>query len=321
MKLAILADIHGNIFALQAVAKKLEQLQPDAVIVVGDIVNAVPFSSQVVDFLQNTNWIIIRGNHEFYYLDYIAGRAPESWNDPERWGQLHWLVEHLSPEHGRYLAALPDDLTLYYPETEPVHITHGIPGNNRRGFSCRTPAEDILAAIHEVPQKTFINAHSHLQVDRIVEKRDESPLNASGDPVAFLEGKDTPTVSRWHVINPGSVGLPQNGDPRTQFAIIESISPDLVPGGWRVSHYRVPYDRRPALAGYLESGMKEKGGVISELFYWELVTAEREIPYFFVWKRANLPPDTYSFAEAFAAYKAATNRDAYVRARDPLRVG
>ena len=67
--------------------------------------------------------------------------------------------------------------------------------------------------------------------------------------------------------------------------------------------------------------MLEAGGVISELFYWELVTAQREIPYFFLWKRANLPPDAYAFREEFEAYKRATGREAYVRARDPLLVG
>jgi predicted phosphodiesterase len=78
MRLAILADIHGNIHALQAVAAKLETLQPDAIIVDGDIINAVPFSNEVLDFLRAADWVAIRGNHEFYFLDYVSGRAPES---------------------------------------------------------------------------------------------------------------------------------------------------------------------------------------------------------------------------------------------------
>ena len=321
MKLAILADIHGNIFALQAVAAKLEQLQPDAVIVNGDIINAIPFSDQVVDFLRQTDWIIIRGNHEFYYLDYASGRAPDDWDDPERWGQLHWLMTHIRPDQGNYLAALPDDLALFYPDAEPIRITHGTPGHNRRGFSNTMPEEDIAAALRDVPQQTFVNAHTHVQMDRIVTEHLNGEKTGAGDPLYYLEEDRRQSRRVWHVINPGSVGQPLNGDTRAQFAIIESVSPEMTPGGWRVTHYRIPYDRRPALEGYYASGMLEAGGVISELFYWELVTAEREIPYFFLWKQANLKPGELSFRESFEAYKRATGRESYIRERDPLLVG
>ena len=319
MRLAILADIHGNIHALRAVAAKLESLQPDAVIVNGDIINAIPFSSEVIDFLRGTDWIIVRGNHEFYYLDYAGGRAPDSWQDPERWGQLHWLLSHISPEQGDYLAALPDDLAIYYPGAEPLRITHGAPGNNRMGFINSMPAEKIIAAIQDVPQKTFINAHSHVQIDRIVSERENGAEEKTSDPLFYLEEKEPTSPRTWHIINPGSVGQPLNGDVRAQFAILESVSPDAVPGGWRVSHYRIPYDRRPALAAYFSSGMMAAGGVISELFYWELVTAKREISYFFVWERENLSPGKYSIREAFEAYKRATGRESSIQQEDPLR--
>ena len=319
MRLAILADIHGNIHALQAVAHKLNQLQPDAVIVLGDIINAVPFSSQVVDFLQQTDWIILRGNHEFYYLDFVGGRAPVDWQDPMRWGQLHWLAEHISPTQGAYLAALPDELSLFYPDAEPILLTHGVPGNNRFGFSTDMSAERIALTLKDVSFATFINAHTHQQIDRIV-AMSSSKADESADPTFYLEDGNHQNTKKWHIINPGSVGLPLNGDTRAQFAIIENIAPEAIHGGWRVSHYRVDYDRRPALAGFFESGMLEAGGVISELFYWELVTAHREIPYFFQWRRANLPPNNgLSFDEEFQAYKDATERHEFIRQRDPLQ--
>lgn len=319
MRLAILADIHGNSFALEAVAAQLEKLQPDDVIVNGDIINATPFSGEVIDFLRNKDWRVIRGNHEFYYLDFAGGRAPDSWQSAERWGQLHWLMEQLSPDQGAYLAALPDLLSLYYPTAEPLLVTHGVPGNNRMGFIERTSDETILGGISQVQQQTFVNAHSHVQIDRMVNEQAISASEGPADPLAFLDKTSAPPTRVWHVINPGSVGLPLNGDVRAQFAVLESVSPDEIPGGWRVSHYRVPYDRRPVLEAFISRGMLEAGGVISELFYWELVTAEREIPYFFIWRRNNLSEDGLSFEEEFQAYKRATGRDAYVRAQDPLR--
>jgi len=322
MRLAVLADIHGNIHALQAVAAKLEELQPDVVIVNGDLINAVPFSNEVVDFLRTTDWSVIRGNHEFYYLDFVAGRAPESWQDPERWGQLHWLIDHLCSENGTYLAALPDDVAYYFPQSEPFRVAHGVPGNNRMGFINRTPAAEIISQIRDISQATFVNAHSHRQIDRLVSVEPRHDEESGGDPFFLLENKgERSSPFTWHLINPGSVGLPLNGDWRAQFAIMESISPTAIPGGWRASHYRIAYDRRPALAAYEASGMKAAGGVISELFYWELVTAQPEIVCFFQWKRANLPPGVYTFQDEFDAYKRATGREAYIRQRDPLLVG
>ena len=49
MKLAILADIHGNWPALEAILARLEQIQPDYVVVDGDLINGTPFSGQVID--------------------------------------------------------------------------------------------------------------------------------------------------------------------------------------------------------------------------------------------------------------------------------
>jgi len=320
MRLAILADIHGNIQALQAVAASLEKIQPDAVIIVGDIINAVPFSSEVIDFIRQTDWVAIRGNHEFYYLDFVGGRSPASWRNQERWGQLHWLIKHMRPEQGDYLAALPDELTLYYPAAEPLRVTHGTPGNNRGGFSNSMAEEKIADALISVSQKTYINAHSHVQIDRMITEQPNNVEGRGSDPSFYFEEKDQPPPRKWHIINPGSVGLPLNGDPRAQFAIIENKPKSSILGGWRVRHYRVPYDRRPALEAFADSGMLEEGGVISELFYWELVTAQREIPYFFIWKRTNLTPGQYSFRAEFEAYKQATGRDAYIRNKYPFSI-
>jgi hypothetical protein len=65
--------------------------------------------------------------------------------------------------------------------------------------------------------------------------------------------------------------------------------------------------------------MLQAGGVISELFYWEVVTAEPEIVRFYRWAASRgLDPDRGSIRRIFEQYVTATGRDEYVRARDPL---
>ena len=49
----------------------------------------------------------------------------------------------------------------------------------------------------------------------------------------------------------------------------------------------MPYDRRPVLEAFSHEGLLEAGGVIAQLFYWELVTAEPEIIQYFRWCWSN----------------------------------
>ena len=305
MRIAVLADIHGNLPALTAVMQELEHLQPDQVILDGDLINGAPMSNAVVDLVRRQDWAVVRGNHEFYYLDYGTERVAPGREDPQRWGQLHWLVEQIQPEQGRYLGMLPDERTLYLPGTQPICVAHGVPGQNRLGFHNQTPAAEIAAALAGVAVQTVISAHTHVQVDRLV---DRSPANAG------VDGELAP----WHLVNPGSVGMPINGDVRAQFALLETAPASSVPGGWRAHFFRAPYDRRPLLAAFADTGMSLAGGVMTQLFYWQLVTAQPEVIYFFRWAHSHgLDPDD-ALADVFQRYLAATQRDQQVHSEDPL---
>lgn len=317
MQLAVLADIHGNIHALEAVIAALEGLQPDKVIINGDIINAVPNSNAVVERIRHQNWLVTRGNHEFYYLNYGTDRDVPDSTDPERWGQLHWLVENLTPEHGRYLAELPDDLTLYYPGTQPLRVAHGVPGHHRWGFYEDQPHDEILRFAAEVPQETLVSAHTHVQLDWFIRAPESTSPTLFTNPYTYPPPAST-RPQQWHIINSGSVGMPLNGDVRAQFVLLKSSDEETVWGGWQAKHQRVVYDRRPVLESFYTSGMLEQGGVISLLFYWEIVTAEREIPMFFHWVKNHEMPGQFRMRDAFDAYIASTGRDQYVKQRDPL---
>ncbi|MBV7333896.1 metallophosphoesterase family protein [Chloroflexi bacterium TSY] len=230
MRIALLADIHGNLPALHAVQIELERLQPDYVVLNGDLINGTPFSREVIRAIRPLDWLVVRGNHEFYYLDFGTERASKGSHDPKRWGQLHWLVEQLGPEDGQYLATLLDKRTFYIPGTEPIRIAHGVPGHNRVGFYPHQTDEEIGAKIEHVSERTLISAHTHVQIDRQVYSTEHPNIE--------------PT---WHLINPGSVGLPLNGNVQAQFAILESVSGEVESGGWQATHHGVDYDRRPVL--------------------------------------------------------------------------
>ena len=325
MRIAVLADIHGNLPALDAIIADLERRQPDLVVLNGDLINAVPFSPEVIDRVRHTDWLVVRGNDEFYYLNWGTARAAPGSDDPARWGQLHWLIARITPEQGNFLATLPDERTLYIPGTQPLRVTHGVPGRNRVGFYNEQREAKVAAELHAVGEQTLVSAHTHVQIDRFIADiysvNGEDPAALESDPHAS-RAPHAPAANlppRWHLVNPGSVGLPLNRDPRAQYAILEAVSPQEVYGGWRVHHHRVDYDRRPALDAFTATGMLDAGGVISHLFYWELATAEPEIIYFYRWAyQHDLDPDDAPW-DTFRAYVADTGRDTYAAARDPLR--
>ena len=328
MRLAVLADIHGNLPALQAVLTELERLQPDFVVLDGDLINPMPFNNGVVDVVRASDWAVVRGNHEFYLLDFGTERAPQGADDSERWGSLHWLVKRVGAEQANYLAALPDELRLQFPGAQPIRVAHGVPGRNRVGFYQNMPDEKVIAEIEPIKERNVISAHTHVQVDRHLYKPDsDDPMTHPHESGALFSGAGPfqppppagDTCRHWHLMNPGSIGLPLNGDPAAQFALMESVPESEQPGGWRVQHYCVPYDRCPVLEAFSTSGLLEAGGVIARLFYWELVTAEPEIINYFRWCWSNgHDPDAEDIRHSFIAYSQATGRQQYVDERDPL---
>mgnify|MGYP001395834673 FL=1 len=64
MKIAVLSDIHSNLPALKAVLRDIENLQPDKMICLGDLVGYAPFPNEVVSIIQSLNIPVIMGNYD-----------------------------------------------------------------------------------------------------------------------------------------------------------------------------------------------------------------------------------------------------------------
>ena len=69
MRIAVLADIHGNVRALRAVMEDLKQVAPDRVLNLGDTVSGPLEAAETADVLISLAWTTIRGNHDRQLLD------------------------------------------------------------------------------------------------------------------------------------------------------------------------------------------------------------------------------------------------------------
>lgn len=256
--LAILSDIHGNLSALETVLADMAQFQVDHVIVAGDVINWGPFSAEVMERVTSEGWAVIRGNNEFYLIDYQTPRAPREWNDATQWTMLPWLHRQLNGRWRHVIAAWPDSLCLRFPDAPPIRVVHGTP---------RSAWESIFPAVSEaeanglltgVEETTVIAGHSHLAMDR--------------------------QVGRWHILNPGSVGTPLHGIHEATYMLLEGREE-----GWQATLRRVPLDPTPVIQAFERQGFIDECGIIGHFVIEEYKTARLHLLPFLKWRQATCP--------------------------------
>lgn len=289
---AILADIHGNLPALEAVLADLAPRAPDHVVVAGDLINWGPFSAQVVERALAEGWAVIRGNHEYYLLDYRTPRAPAAWGDADQFATLPWLRRQLAgPLHAR-IAAWPDTIALRPPDAPPLRIVHGSPRSPWEPIFPWTPPDDLRAILAGVAEETIVAAHVHLALD------------------FHFEGR--------HILNPGSVGNPLEGKAEASYLLLDGDA-----DGWRATFRRVPFGNDALFAEFARQGFVEECGVVGALVVEEFRTADLQIVPFLRWRAAvcpDAPLDAATLARFLAlpdrkAYLASPFRDSYLLAR------
>src|SRR3712207_640547 len=70
MRVGLIADIHGNVRALEAVVRDLTRTSPNVVVNLGDHVSGPLWASETADLLiDQTSWSQIRGNHDRQILE------------------------------------------------------------------------------------------------------------------------------------------------------------------------------------------------------------------------------------------------------------
>jgi diadenosine tetraphosphatase ApaH/serine/threonine PP2A family protein phosphatase len=206
--LGLLYDVHGNLPALEAVLADAEAVGVDRWLLGGDYALFGAWPAETVARLRGLDAGWIRGNGERWTAS--PEDAPEAVHGAiERNREL--LGEALVAE----LAALPessrDGDTLY---------CHGSPVSDVRSFRPQ-PADDepeLLAGLTGGVRR-LVFGHTHLAFRR-------------------------ETAGGVELVNPGSVGMPFDGDPRAAYAVVESDG--------SVMHRRVTYDHRASAAAVRE---------------------------------------------------------------------
>jgi len=255
VRVAVLADIHGNLPALEAVLADTERQAVDRLIVNGDLVNRAPDGVAVVERVLDAGAELTLGNHDdlMRALTERDPALPDAFHDDPFWEANRWCARELADAGVlEPLVAAPMTVRIAPPGAPSVLISHGSPRHFREGYGRHLSAAVLseIAAMH--PADVYVGSHTHQPLRR-----------------------------RWghlSVINTGAVGVPFNRDGRAQYLLLE-----LREGTWSATFRRVAYDHARALAAFERDGYLERGGLLARLFRDEIRDARSYLVPFQMW--------------------------------------
>jgi putative phosphoesterase len=195
MRVAAIYDIHGNLPALEAVLREIEDAKVDRIVVGGDVVPG-PMPGETIAALLDlpVPAEFIQGNGDREVLAQLAGTGTV----PERFREvMRWVGQQLSPQHQQVLASWPKTIRLPIDGIGDVLFCHATPRSDTELFTRLTPSDRLLPVFEPAGSPLVVCGHTHMQFDR--------------------------TLGDIRVVNAGSVGMPF-GEPGAYWLL---LGPDL----------------------------------------------------------------------------------------------
>ena len=188
MRIAVISDIHGNLYALREVLEDIDNQNIDSIICLGDLVGYGPHPNEVIALIKR-NILCLKGNYDASVVDndytYIRDTDINSFSLP-------WTVEELRTSNRYYLDNLPDNLSMNVCG-KSIKFVHGSPRRINEYLS--EDYSELDEIMNELKEDVLVCAHTHI-------------------PYAKKIGNKV-------IINDGSVGKPKNGKPHATYVILD----------------------------------------------------------------------------------------------------
>lgn len=191
MRVAALADVHGNATALAAVLAELEREQPDLIVSCGDLTwGALPHETVALLEPWRDRTLFVRGNSERELQERTMLDSPVA-----RWQ----FEQHDAAELQDYVRSTRPRVAVDVDGLGPTLFCHGSPRSDEECVTVATPAERVEQFTAGVSEACIVTAHTHMQYDR--------------------------RVGETRLLNPGSVGLPYELEPGNAYWAL--LGPDV----------------------------------------------------------------------------------------------
>jgi predicted phosphodiesterase len=214
MRVAILADIHGNLPACEAVLEDIARQAPDYVVAAGDLALRGAHPRETVELLASRCDAMLMGNTDAYLAGhYLAG----AYREREHWKSnlLAWTRDQLGSALVARLAALPFSVRYSPRRGQDLFICHANPRNLEDSMDPTLDEAVVRRYLQHVDAAAVAFGHLHFPYRR--------------------------RVGRVLIADVASAGIPRDGDLRPAYGLFT-----YTPKGWRVQIRRVRYPVRRA---------------------------------------------------------------------------
>ncbi len=234
MKLALIADIHGNLFAFDAVLEDIRQRKIEQILCLGDVVSSGPQPREALQRLREIGCPTVMGNTDAWVIE------PSLHTYPDLYGQNlqdieYWSSQQLTEEDKTFISTFQPTIEWVFGEKTTLLAYHGSPRSYMERILPTTPTEQLDEFFADTTAQILVGGHTHQQL--------------------FLRYRDK------LVLNPGSVGLPLDrqrarreiearNPPWGEYAILNSEG-----NQFSVELLRVPFDIEGFLALLSRRGM------------------------------------------------------------------
>jgi len=224
VRLGIVADIHGNASALDAVLADGREADVDRWMCLGDVIGYGPDASACLRRLREFDVACLQGNHEARLLGLPTGPF-----NPMAEAAIEFCRRTLDARDREQIQHFPTRIRW----DDEVLFCHGSPEDRDEYLLVETRVRALVAE-----QRTWLVfcGHTHQQ------------FVFDGERTVDRPGTRDLERSRRYLVNPGSVGQPRDGDPRAAYALLDFENASL-------QLRRVPYDVDAQVRRTREAGL------------------------------------------------------------------
>ncbi|HEX2292290.1 MAG TPA: metallophosphoesterase family protein [Gaiellaceae bacterium] len=208
MRIAVISDVHANLYALEAVLGEIDRAPPDELWCLGDTVGYGPHPNECCSLVRERSTRTLVGNHDLVALG--SGEVGVEDFNLEAAGAALWTHEQLTDESRAFLSSLEPRAEL-----DGFELFHGSPRDPVWDYVLDDVGVATAFALTKAP--IVMVGHSHLAIAAVLTEGTIEGGAVQADFSAALG------AGRW-LLNPGSVGQPRDGDPRASWLEVDTES-------------------------------------------------------------------------------------------------
>lgn len=193
MRIAVISDIHSNLYALEAGLSDIERKNIDLILCAGDLVGYHTRPNEIIEIIKKSEIICVKGNHDKIISENsIVDISNLEGKEFNKFSIRNYGIETTINENKQFLKNLLEETTLEI-ENIKIKLVHGSPNSITEYLKENSKEAELV--MKELKEDILICGHTH-----------QAYFKSYGEKL---------------LINAGSVGKPKKGTPNPEYVILE----------------------------------------------------------------------------------------------------